>query len=1598
MNKRQFKSQASSGRASAAKGFDVFGSNPKDSTLSFISEPPDLSSITDSNVVVAFKNLSKKDDTTKSKALEGLRAYVKNHPYEDEHEIEEPILEAYVKIYPRICIDKSRRVRELSHLLLSEFLQSARKRMEKYIPQFVGSWVAGANDQDRAAAGAARDGIKSLLGTDEKVNLFWKRCHVWIVDYALEAVNETPHTLSDKRIVSSEDSKEKYDRVIISSMALLIDLLTKLDKDQIAKHQDKYEELLSGNKRLWALVAKENPVARRATCNLLVTCLDKQDEIIEMNLELISSIFITEALRCSQSTSAWQLVEALQRLTSRYPHVWTLNIDGRSLSLLCNFVEKGSQGGPSQFWKTFGLLVSTVPLGVLPTDIKRALKFTSAFHKGITNRQEPRTNSAEAWTSYIETVGVLADNLSNSSLAEQIFRESVFPIFKQFVHPATEDSQWSVSNNTVVLAKGYIKCASRQDSGLQESLQNYWEQLAQEFAESIYTQSGNTTDYDKLQISLREEGRRWFYLFSKLLEMNSPDDSVHHLMKLTETIVNSAIKSLIDGVGTPYSAAAILTTCLELTPSLVAISPSSLRSITMFLQNNLPLLITTPSSVSLILLLNLFRSLPNQEVTFKSVWQDTFDALLSKAEKDSSNWKVMAALISNEAVRDIAKGSLKLQDYLLGVSSLAVKGDSEAWKLFEAAAVAKVLTLSTEMAVLGETLAHLDDRSRANITCAFDVLEILFKTNPELLAQQNDAHIALTGKLLSLSEISNTASDLAIRATQIRTAMGALDTPSDQLSTESPIVHIIRENLETATEQSLTIDTLSKQAMTMLRDCKDLPLMLALCPDPTRWVEAIYPLLKQTPNPTLGTMGPFAGAVFLACESLPEPIRPLPRDLNGFSVGLRMAMYAAYLVTELFDRLPSDYLVEVIYLMGLTTCLVCDQIDLDETDKLFSGPKPNAMVMQFLESLSPAISTHMVSNAKLWRNVINENKMVEDNYCSLVAQKLVTKLIQEANGSTPTALYAARVLADLLEKLVQEHGWNSVGGEDWLASSKVLETNTSNVLGQVAILIGLQDHLKASKTISHQCNKLISDVSGASSQSESTLSLVVLLNASLSVYNDGEFPVAQNRLVFAVKQILSWTKNLATSNAQLSAEACRALQKLLPAIRSVYGSYWNTSLEFCLSIWSTSATGYNSDEQLAMIGMSLKLFAILKNLKDANDDLEDALKKFRPETSLSLIRLLKASRSKETQPQQFVDDILSRLVMDIPSSDIKDRSEFYPLVASNIETIQSAAFDILHKALPEAQKQISVDVLLEKKDAKLPDELLSLLLDAPSIHQFDDEELATYPSAVRGYLLSWHLVYDSYINASYKVRNDYSTNLRTDDYIKPLLDFIFDVLVDSRDNPLKLEDYRLFDASHIETFDMREAITLETNESSMQWLLINLYYLCLKYTPSLAKNCNDEKELSVRIARKSSEIFASYEVDEEIGEIAISLPPSYPLEGVKVRGVARVAASEKKWKSWLMITQGVITFSNGSITDGLVIFRKNLAGALKEQTECAICYSIVSSDKRMPEKRCGTCQNLFHTECLFKWFASSNQSSCPLCRNPFVYSNKKVPRDNRAVE
>ena len=707
-------------------------------------------------------------------------------------------------------------------------------------------------------------------------------------------------------------------------------------------------------------------------------------------------------------------------------------------------------------------------------------------------------------------------------------------------------------------------------------------------------------------------------------------------------------------------------------------------------------------------------------------------------------------------------------------------------------------------------------------------------------------------------------------------------------------------------------------------------------------------LLQHAPNPSLALTNSLGGVSFLAASQTRETVVGIQRDARGCSIPGRMALYMSKLLSSDFNFEHTEFSckVDLIVYLSLTAELATDQLTTMADHSVWDSlsDRDNLADLETLVTSTQKYMTGIAGRSQGWRDGSGTEE-------AQLVHTLISKLIQQSRqySLSPTGFYASRSLQTILQALTERHGFPS-SGEQWLTDTDCLTSSPSTVYPAVAILAGLGETLKTSKSVSNFCNRLVSDIAGAKLGQEKSFITLVLLNLAMQVYDIGELPVANNRLVFAVRQITSWLETPQDFDNAFATETCRCLQRLLPCIKDVYGSYWEKAIDFCIYLW-TKPPSQPIEPRLPEIHASLRLMIVLQSLEEPNDDLVDILETSMSKRSAALIELLKLPREKHAQPLEIVDSILCRQVEKLPLQDYDDLSELYGLVASDSRAIQTAAFSILHKALPAVQEKLSVDILLEKQEARLPDELLSLLLDAPTLDSYPDDSIAQFPNPVRSYLLSWHLVFDAFRAASFKVRSDYAENLKTENYIGPLMDFTFDVLGHSAAHALSLDRVG-FTADHIRHYDLALAES-EPEEKNMQWLFIHLYYLVLKFVPGLFKawyiDCRskqtkiavegwmtkyfspiiisealddvvrwneaqeaptgDEKELIVKVSRAAREVIAGYEVDDLNASIAIRIPPGFPLDAVTVVGINRVAVDERKWKSWIMTTQGVITFS-----------------------------------------------------------------------------------------
>ncbi|KAL1859480.1 hypothetical protein Daus18300_009625 [Diaporthe australafricana] len=1606
-------------------GFGGFSTQSSGSgSLSYLSEDPDLSSLSDPNIVVSFKNLLKKDNTTKSKALADLIQYTQAHPNEADGGVEEPVLEAWVRLYPRMSIDNDRRVRELSHTLQFELLKSARKRMERNLPKVAGSWLAGTYDKDKAVARSAADGISTFLNTEEKMNMFWKKCQPQILQYATDAITETPDTLSDERSTKPEDAEAKYYRVIAASFSLILGLLGRLSVSDTEKHGTEYELFFTSGPgdNAWTFAAADDAHVRRTVYQLLQLCVESRWELIQPHVSRIGKVLMSDALKKPQLGSSVDFVTALTTMTRKDVEFW--GTKKSPLSRLRSFVEKGSQGSPPRFWQAMDELLAALPKESLqPEDLANFLK---SFRIGISRRDEVRTNAPYAWMAYLNAISRSLAQL-DSEVRPDIIREHVFPLTDHYLFSTERQGGWSVGGEVAVISRAYKLAALSRDPLITQCLDTEWNRLAEVLVARLSNSLPEVSkEFETSQKKIADDGNRWFMVVSTVQKditavsnQSTSAEIPDYTKAASQTVIRSAADLLRRRNYKPFGAAAILLSAIKLTPYLfnAADATYSKSLIPTESDENMQTMLSSPSAASILSCLGpLGQQDPDQ---YRSLWTATIGSVLDMSDQAKAD-QYVTLLITDISARQMAQENTGLQDYITTRVLASLRNESNSWALFKSALQYDALSKSILEDVCSRLVEALSSENESSVTA----MEIILKNRPASLSENEALHLTLVTKLLSMMEITD--SSISSRATQLRSIL------EGHVDAQPSILSIIQDNLERSGPDSLAIDTLVQQARSISKtDEADLE---QLFPNTNIWMQELLKLLQTNISPSLALTSNVLGAYFLP-QATENQSRPrVQRDQKGLSIPGRMAMYTVALLESGAElgALAQKFQAELLYLLYLVAEMTSDQITFMNGNVIF-GSLDDPVLLKDVEDFITT-TRNMVNNIFIesthWRPGGAEKDLRDE---------LVDIMIQQSKELTPIALYSARALSEIFAAFSDAHGQTAVV-EEWLTALDVMKATPSTVFPAVALLKGYGEALANSKVVSNLLNRLVSDIAGASPQSEKTILTLVLLNACMPVFELGQLPVANNRLVFAVKQITSWA-GLPTEDLSVAiiTESCRALQQLLPCIREVYGPYWEQTIEFCLGLWKRA--GKDSPERhLPYIHASVKLISGLSAIEEPNDDLVEALETQAEPCNHALLDLLKLPRPDIiSQPQAMVDALLCREAGKIPLDHLKDLSDVYGLVASESRDIQSAGFNLLHRALPAVQEELSLDVLIEKKQAKLPDELMSLLLDAPTLEAYPEEILVQFPSAIRSYLLSWKLIFDAYQGAAHKLREDYTEQLKTSGAINPLMEFTVDVSGHSAAHAINLDKVG-FTAEDIQDYDVKVGDSLP-DEKNMQWLLVHLFYLSLKYVPGLFKSwfidCRsrqtknavepwtakwfspilihdvmeevetwaksqvadpDEHEFNIKVNHKAREITAAYPIDdgdeEQAASLLLQINANFPIGNVTVVGLNRVACNERTWQSWVRTTQGIIIISHGSIVEGLGAFRRNVVGALKGNVECAICYSYISVDKRMPDKRCATCKNLFHRDCLYKWLESANQNTCPLCRTRMDFVDKKKPRRN----
>ncbi|PIC49975.1 hypothetical protein B9Z55_001059 [Caenorhabditis nigoni] len=150
------------------------------------------------------------------------------------------------------------------------------------------------------------------------------------------------------------------------------------------------------------------------------------------------------------------------------------------------------------------------------------------------------------------------------------------------------------------------------------------------------------------------------------------------------------------------------------------------------------------------------------------------------------------------------------------------------------------------------------------------------------------------------------------------------------------------------------------------------------------------------------------------------------------------------------------------------------------------------------------------------------------------------------------------------------------------------------------------------------------------------------------------------------------------------------------------------------------------------------------------------------------------------------------------------------------------------------------------------------------------------------------------------------------------------------------------------------------------------------------QNAEFGERLKVRTVPVTGQIISEYTVEDTKMKLTIELPRDYPLS-VPAMNLDKAIVKGDRAKKWLLQLNAYLFHQNGAILEGIEMWKRNVDKGIEGAEDCTICMMTVHQQtNQLPKVKCKQCKNRFHSNCLYKWFESSNQSTCPLCRNNFT--------------
>ncbi|KAL8531325.1 hypothetical protein ACS0TY_008085 [Phlomoides rotata] len=410
----------------AAVGFGGYVGSSR--VTSPLASTPDAAPVLDidSELAVHLKRLSRKDPTTKLKALASLSQLIKEKTAKEVV----IIIPQWAFEYKKLLIDYNREVRRATHETMTTLVTTVGRDLAPHLKLLIGPWWFSQFDSVYEISQAAKRSFQTAFPSQEKRVDALMVYATDIFTHIEENLKLTPQSLSDKE-TAADELEEMYQQVVSSSLLALAALFDvffswhsgRSDSENItgeSKYAEKARTIATSTaKKFFSthnlfldFLKSQSPAIRSAAYSVLRSCVKNVPHALsEADVKVLAGTILGSFQEKNPACHS-PMWDILLLFTKTFPDSWTtLNVQKIVVTRLWNFLRNGCFGSQQVSYPALVLFLETVPANVI-----RGEKFLLEFFKSLwEGRNQSYSSQADRLAFFLAVEECFIWSLRNAS-------------------------------------------------------------------------------------------------------------------------------------------------------------------------------------------------------------------------------------------------------------------------------------------------------------------------------------------------------------------------------------------------------------------------------------------------------------------------------------------------------------------------------------------------------------------------------------------------------------------------------------------------------------------------------------------------------------------------------------------------------------------------------------------------------------------------------------------------------------------------------------------------------------------------------------------------------------------------------------------------------------------------------------------------------------------------------------------------------------------------------------------------------------------------------------------------------------------------------